>query len=460
MARGTLMLAQFPDLEPCKLPGIKDETLIKYGVGKVGDRLYFPCYAGSELIAARIEQPGYPIRWVEGSREFAFGLQANSSRFKMVLVFDERLAMQIHEQTEYATIAIPTLKAAQNSIRYLEQTEELIILARPSEQKKAEAVGSLFDDGFVAYGSIPEQVSDWKQVVWAAKKKYPDWMCDPSELEDELVDLLKNPLKYKGETTGWEGLDKLVGGFRDAGEMWIVAAPPGIGKSTIFRNLARNLAVNLKRHSMLVTLEDEPTRALARLTQQVLAVNILESGLEKVSEQALREASRDVQRYIHIGQLHGDVSIDNVVKLVKSAAKVYKCKTIFIDHLTALAESSGENPVWYVSSLLSKLRLLCAEYGIQILVVTHINRNGNDEKVTLYDLKHGSSIEQNADIVLLLSRQRKENKVKVSTLKAHRYWNIMGEFWLDYDPESATLSDALPPVEPEKETEVDIEGVF
>lgn len=444
------MLVQFPELESCQLPGIRDETLTSFGVGKVGDRLYFPCYAGSELIAARVEQPGYPIRWVDGSREFAFGLQACPSRFKLIVVFEERLALEIADKTGYAVVCVPTFKAAQNSIRYLEQTEELIILAHPSEQQKAEAVGELFDDGFVAYGAIPEQVSDWKQVVWSAKKKYPDWLCDPVHLEDELVDLLKNPLKYKGEPTGWEGLDKLVGGFRDAGEMWVVAAPPGIGKSTIFRNLARQLAVNLKRHSMLITLEDDPTRALARLVQQIIAVNVLESGLEKVSEDALREASKDVQKYIHIGQLHGDVSIENVVKLVKSAVRVYKCKTIFIDHLTALAESSGENPVYYVSSLLSKLRLLCAELGVQIHIVTHINRNGNDEKVTLYDLKHGSSIEQNADIVLLLGRDRTQNKVKVSTLKAHRYWNIMGEFWLDYDPESATLTDALPPVEVEE----------
>jgi replicative DNA helicase len=224
------------------------------------------------------------------------------------------------------------------------------------------------------------------------------------------------PRATRGLPTGYEEIDRISGGLKP-GEMFVIAARPSVGKTSLMMNIVENVAIDLETPTLVFSLEMPRLSVVSRLTysRAKLAMALLNSGHKPTKGDLLRfqqsalavktaplwiddragltiQEMRAKARRLHRKQALGFIAID-YLQLIKSRSKQ--------------ASNSREREVGEVSA---GIKELAKELNIPILVLAQLNRDA--EKRTgsargiprMSDLRESGTIEQDADLVGLLHR--------------------------------------------------------
>lgn len=214
--------------------------------------------------------------------------------------------------------------------------------------------------------------------------------------------------QYKGYTTGFSDLDKVITGLNRS-DLVIVGARPAMGKTSFALNMARNTALMANKKVLFFSLE---------MTKEQLAERVL-STEARVQSTKMRT---------------GDISGDEWARLATATAILSKCElyfddtssitvpemksrirrlrdvdAVFVDYLQ-LMKGSGriENRVQEVSEITRSLKLMAKDLNIPVVVLAQLARTtegrGKSHRPQLSDLRESGSIEQDADIVIMLYR--------------------------------------------------------
>lgn len=242
---------------------------------------------------------------------------------------------------------------------------------------------------------------------------------DQSLLEaTERIDRIYNQSsKLIGIPTGFPELDQTIYGLNRS-DLIIVAARPGMGKSSFAHNLALNV-------SLLQTEEEEPP-AVALFTTEMPADQIVMRMLATVGEidmsrirmgkiehdemKRISEAAQEIER--------GQIYINNAPSLtlmdVRSESRRLKIRRpnlglIIVDYLQQLASGSRQHQSreQEISEYSRSLKSLARELDVPVLALSQLNRGVEsrpDKRPQLADLRESGAIEQDADIVLFLYR--------------------------------------------------------
>jgi replicative DNA helicase len=227
----------------------------------------------------------------------------------------------------------------------------------------------------------------------------------------EIEDMSATPNHVTGIPTGFHDLDSLTGGLH-SGQMVIVAARPGKGKSTLGLDFARSASVRNGMASVLFSLE----MSREEITQRLLSA---ESG---VMLNHLRSGSVQVDSWKRISARIGKIKeaplfIDDSpnMSLMEIRAKCRRLKQrsnlqlVIIDYLQLM--SSGrrvESRQQEVSEFSRALKLLAKELSVPVVAIAQLNRSAEsreNKRPELSDLRESGSLEQDADVVILISRQ-------------------------------------------------------
>ncbi|MBR6940952.1 MAG: replicative DNA helicase [Clostridia bacterium] len=240
----------------------------------------------------------------------------------------------------------------------------------------------------------------------------------PSLLKDVLVNQVFDTLKklsgedkeqYKGYTTGFAELDKTITGLNKS-DLIIVGARPAMGKTSFALNLARNVAVLGNRKVLFFSLE---------MTKEQLAMRVL--GSEAcVSSQKMREGNISPDEWKRIGVATGklsecklyfdDTSSITVPEMKAKARRLGGVECIFIDYLGLIHSSvRAENRVNEISEITRSLKNMAKDLNVPVICCAQLSRvteaRGKSHKPQLADLRDSGSIEQDADIVMMLYRE-------------------------------------------------------
>lgn len=214
-----------------------------------------------------------------------------------------------------------------------------------------------------------------------------------------------------GVPTGFRDLDALTNGLH-AGQLIIVAARPGLGKSTFALDLCRSASVHAKMPSIFFSLEMSRAEIAMRLLSAEANVKLQHMRTGKMSDE-------DMQRVV---RMQGDISdaplyIDDSpnMTLVEIRAKCrrlkqkYGLKLIVIDYLQLMTSGKRvESRQQEVSEFSRALKLLAKELEVPVIALSQLNRNSEqraDKKPAVSDLRESGSLEQDADMVILLHRE-------------------------------------------------------
>ena len=227
----------------------------------------------------------------------------------------------------------------------------------------------------------------------------------------ELIEKLhENDSAVTGLATGFTDFDNLTSGLQDQ-NLVIIAARPGMGKSTLVTNLATNVAVELRRPAALFSLEMSKTE----LVQRVLASEA------KVDSERLRTGRLQDADWPKLSQAMGRLAeaplfIDDTPGLnlmeLRSKARRLKQKhgldLVIVDYLQLMqAHRRSESRVQEVSELSRGLKILAKELDVPVIALSQLSRkpeDRTDRRPQLADLRESGSIEQDADLVAFIYR--------------------------------------------------------
>ena len=213
--------------------------------------------------------------------------------------------------------------------------------------------------------------------------------------------------------SGFMDLDALLGGFQRS-DLIVCAARPGVGKSAILLNFARNAAVAQNARVAIFTIEMADDQLVHRLLAAESGIDVRRVRLGQQSEAEERRLMAAT------GELHGlDIYIDDssVVTIGQMHAKLRRLKQqlggvdlVVIDYLQ-LMHGSGrfrDNRVQEVSEISRGLKMLAREIDAPIVAAAQLSRASEMRQThvpLLSDLRESGSIEQDADVVMFLYRE-------------------------------------------------------
>ena len=230
---------------------------------------------------------------------------------------------------------------------------------------------------------------------------------------ENIEERAKHPGEYSGIPSGFEDLDKMTNGFQKS-EMIIIGARPSIGKTALALSMTINMAVKKRIPCGFFTLEMSETTLMERILSSVGRVNsnkiraaglLKNTDLNKLSEAAslIYEAPLYLQDTPYIPLL-------DLRSLSRRMVRKHGIKIIFIDYITQVAPEDPAMPRHeQISHISRSLKALSRELDIPIVVLSQVGRQTEGKAPTLSDLRESGALEQDADLVIFLHRERNFN---------------------------------------------------
>ncbi|WP_263632398.1 replicative DNA helicase [Streptomyces sp. 8L] len=216
-----------------------------------------------------------------------------------------------------------------------------------------------------------------------------------------------------GVPTGFTDLDALTGGLQP-GQLVVVGARPAMGKSTLALDIARHAAVVHGRTVGLFSLEMGRAEITQRLFSAEASVALHHIRLATVTPEDLQRLA-DRTPAVQGAPLLVDDSADLSLMEIRSRARRIKqsrgLDLLVIDYLQLMQSGSSRRPEsrqQEVSDMSRNLKLLAKELEVPVVALSQLNRGPEqraEKKPLVSDLRESGSIEQDADVVILLHRE-------------------------------------------------------
>ena len=236
-------------------------------------------------------------------------------------------------------------------------------------------------------------------------------LVDKAMLELESIQTRESA--YTGLPTGFRDLDELTSGLQP-GNLVIIAARPGIGKSSLAINVARNVSVDSQQPVAMFSLEMSRYEIGMRLLCAEARVPWDRIRSKRVGPNDWTSVVQAGER-LHDAPLHiVDAGNVNIVDIRAKARRMRTGKTglalIIVDYLqlmTSPLTRRQDNRQQEVAEISRSLKLLAKELAIPVVALSQLNRNPEaraDKRPQLSDLRESGSIEQDSDVVMFIHR--------------------------------------------------------
>ncbi len=239
--------------------------------------------------------------------------------------------------------------------------------------------------------------------------------------EIELIDArYKSKNQFTGVPTGFAKLDTYTSGFQKS-ELIIIGARPSIGKTALALSIIQNIACERRIPCGFFSLEMPYESIGMRLLAQEARVPMqkIRSGMLKVDD--VKKIQDAAGRWFEAPLYTVDTPNMKLIDLravARRMVKNQKVEIIFIDYIGLIATEDPNKPVYEQISEISKsLKALARELNIPIVALCQVARDAEGQEPNLAQLRGSGSIEQDADVVMFLHRDRLKDEVVAQDAK-------------------------------------------
>ncbi|MDD2565374.1 MAG: replicative DNA helicase [Candidatus Gracilibacteria bacterium] len=228
---------------------------------------------------------------------------------------------------------------------------------------------------------------------------------------EEFAEIHANPeaAELTRIKTGFKNLDQKMGGLR-RGDMIIIAARPSMGKTALALNIAQNVGDH-GRNVAVFSLEMSKEQLTDRLICSAMGVDSykLQKGL--LEDEEFMKMGDALER-LSKAQIFIDDSAGGNLLEIKSKARRLKIESgldvIVIDYLQLMSSGNSANRVQEVSEISRGIKSLARELNVPVIALSQLSRSvegRTSKEPILSDLRESGSIEQDADIVMMMYRE-------------------------------------------------------
>ena len=310
---------------------------------------------------------------------------------------------------EYLRKIIESVPSSANVMYYVGIVKDKMLL-----REIIAAAGEILEEAYDQSTETSETLDEAERKIFAiTDKNIKGAAALIKDLVTRSLELIekREGMHVTGIATGFHELDQLTCGFQN-GEMIIIAGRPSMGKTSLALNMAEYMGIREKVPVGVFSLE---------MGQQQLAERFL-CSVSEVDGQRVRRGYLDSEEYERLkeacGQLYevpiyiDDTSTMTPLELRAKARRLksqHDIQCIFVDylqlmHLGGRVESRQQE----ISTISRYIKALAGELKIPVVVLSQLNRSPEgrvDHRPRMSDLRESGSIEQDADMVILLHRE-------------------------------------------------------
>ncbi len=340
-----------------------------------------------------------------------YDLFSKSREIDLVTLIDTLVSRGIYNEEEskkYIKIIAETVPSAANVLDYAQIVREKSLL-----RSLIGASDEIREMAFSAQGEVKDIIDSAEQKVFAIaqgseNKGFVHIREAISRTYARLDLLAKDKAAASGTPTGFSALDRTLVGLGE-GDLVIVGARPGMGKTSFCMNLATNIAKSTKKNVCVFSLE---------MSAEQLASRMLSSEA-LVDSYAIRSGELTTEQYKQLADAAAELSESNIliddttgITVTRMKAKLRRVKNlglVVVDYLQ-LMQGEGrrtDNRVLEVGDISRGLKILAKELKIPVICCAQLSRgpeSRTDKRPMLSDLRDSGAIEQDADIIMFLYR--------------------------------------------------------
>ena len=263
-----------------------------------------------------------------------------------------------------------------------------------------------------------------KKIFALAEHSEMSVIHDVKNVMIQEIDLIEKRFKSKnqftGVPTGFANLDSMTSGFQNS-DLIILGARPSIGKTAMALSMMQHISLDRKIPCGFFSLEMSTELIGMRILAQESRVSMskIRSGMIKIDEiQKIQDAAgRWFEAPLYIVDTP-NMRLLELRSMARRMVEKHGVKIIFIDYIGLIATDNPTAPVFeQVSEISKSLKALARELKIPIVDLSQVSRNAEGEEPNLAQLRGSGSVEQDADVVMFLHRERLKDESPIQDAK-------------------------------------------
>ena len=309
----------------------------------------------------------------------------------------------------YIASLTDTVPSAANIDSYAE-----MVLDRAARRDLIHISSELKASSFNLQKKSDDLLDDAEQKIFAlAERNETTQVYSAKDIMFKEIELIearyKSKNQFTGVPTGFAKLDTYTAGFQKS-ELIIIGARPSIGKTALALSMIQNIACERRIPCGFFSLEMPYESIGMRLLAQEARVPMqkIRSGMLKVDD--VKKIQDAAGRWFEAPLYTVDTPNMKLIDLravARRMVKNNKVEIIFIDYIGLISTEDPTAPVFEQVSLISKsLKALARELSIPIVALCQVARDAEGQEPNLAQLRGSGSIEQDADVVMFLHRDR------------------------------------------------------
>jgi len=428
-------------IEPLIKRSINEETcrVFNYEQGEYNGK---PCHIANyydknyDKVAQKLRFADKSFKWIGDTDKitlFGQNLWRDGGRTLVITEGEiDAMSVSLVNNNKYPVVSIPSGTASakkyiKREMEWISKFEKIILMMDNdiAGNKASLECASLLPVKKVFISKL--QGKDANELLQAGKKtKIVDAIFEAKAFTPQGIiqgndtkDLLLNDVYAETIPYHWNGLNEKLGGIR-LGELNLICAGSGTGKSQVCREIAYDLVKN-KHKVGYIALEESVKRSVRGIVSVGLnkLIHIPEVKKDIPEETILKEWSK-IKDYICFYDHWGSASSDDLLNKIRYMVKGLDCKVIFLDHISIVISGLAEGDERrLIDNTMTQLRQLVEELNIAMFVVSHLKRpegRGHEEgtHTSLSHLRGSASLGQLSDAVIGFERnQQSETEANV-----------------------------------------------
>lgn len=235
---------------------------------------------------------------------------------------------------------------------------------------------------------------------------------------DAMSEAAASGSRIPGLSTGLPDLDDLILGLNKS-ELIIIAARPGMGKTSIALNIALSAAMTQHKKVAIFSLEMSREQLVTRLLSRAALVPSQNLFTGRLTDQQWRDVAAAANTLTATDILIDDNSTLTVADMNAQCRTIKDLDLVVIDYLQLMSSAGGgrgwsnESRTQAVSDISRMMKVMAKQLGVPVICLSQLNRAAEarqDKRPLLSDLRESGSIEQDADVVIGLYREGYNNR--------------------------------------------------
>ena len=311
----------------------------------------------------------------------------------------------------YLHTLVASVPVAANAGYYAEIVREKAILRR-----LVSAGTKIVQIGYAGEGEVEAIVDTAQAEIYdVTQKRTSEDYAPLSEIMEATLDEIEaigaRGGQMTGVPTGFADLDALTNGLHP-GQMVIVAARPGVGKSTLGLDIARSASIQHGMPSVIFSLEMTRTEITMRLLCAEAKINMHHMRNGHMSDDDWARLARKMGEVSNAPLFIDDSPHLTMMEIRAKARRLrqrHDLRLVIVDYMQLMQSGKRvESRQLEVSEFSRQMKLLAKELNVPVVAISQLNRGPEqrtDKRPLLSDLRESGSLEQDSDMVILLHRE-------------------------------------------------------